>query len=129
VELHLVAHGIGLAEGRVAENAMPNDFTCPMHPEIVRPEPGSCPICGMALEPRLVAVGEDAANPELADMTRRFWLAAALAVPLVVVAMGDLLPGEPISQVLSPRVRTLLELALATPVCLWAAWPFYVRFA
>jgi Cu+-exporting ATPase len=129
VELHLVAHGIGLAEGRVAENAMPNDFTCPMHPEIVRPEPGSCPICGMALEPRFIAVGEDAANPELADMTRRFWLAAVLALPLVVVAMGDLLPGEPISQVLSPRVRTLLELALATPVCLWAAWPFYVRFA
>jgi Cu+-exporting ATPase len=110
------------------EDAMPNDFTCPMHPEIVRPEPGSCPICGMALEPRFIAVGEDAANPELADMTRRFWLAAVLALPLVVVAMGDLLPGEPISQVLSPRVRTLLELALATPICLWAAWPFYVRF-
>jgi Cu+-exporting ATPase len=105
------------------------EWTCPMHPEIVRYEPGSCPICGMALEPRLIAVVEDTANPELADMTRRFWLAAALAVPLVVVAMGDLLPGQPISQVLSPRVRTLLELALATPVCLWAAWPFYVRFA
>ncbi|MCZ6806170.1 MAG: copper-translocating P-type ATPase, partial [Deltaproteobacteria bacterium] len=106
-----------------------DDHTCPMHPEIVRNEPGSCPICGMALEPRRVAVGDDAANPELADMTRRFWLAAALAVPLVVVAMGDLLPGEPISQLLSPRARTLLELALATPVCLWAAWPFFVRFA
>ena len=108
---------------------MPNDYTCPMHPEIVRHEPGSCPKCGMALEPRLIAVGEDAANPELADMTRRFWIAVALAVPLVVVAMGDLLPGQPISQVLSPRGRTLLELALATPICLWAAWPFYVRFA
>jgi Cu+-exporting ATPase len=100
-----------------------------MHPEIVRAEPGSCPICGMALEPRDVAADDDAPNPELADMTRRFWLAAAFAIPVAVVAMGDLLPGAPISRILSPRARTLLELALATPVCLWAAWPFYVRFA
>ena len=100
-----------------------------MHPEIVRAEPGSCPICGMALEARNVTVDEDSANPELADMTRRFWLAAAFTIPLFIVAMGDLLPGEPISRVLSPRARTLLELALATPVCLWSAWPFYVRFA
>jgi Cu+-exporting ATPase len=100
-----------------------------MHPEIVRAEPGSCPICGMALEPRNVTVDDDSANPELADMTRRFWLAAAFTIPLFIVAMGDLLPGEPISRVLSPRARTLLELALATPVCLWSAWPFYVRFA
>jgi Cu+-exporting ATPase len=100
-----------------------------MHPEIVRAEPGSCPICGMALEPRNVTIDDDSANPELADMTRRFWLAAAFTIPLFIVAMGDLLPGEPISRVLSPRARTLLELALATPVCLWSAWPFYVRFA
>ena len=99
-----------------------------MHPEIVRSEPGTCPICGMALERRDVAVDDDTVNPELADMTRRFWLSAAFTVPLVVVAMGDLLPGEPISRMLSPRVRTLLELGLATPVCLWSAWPFYVRF-
>jgi Cu+-exporting ATPase len=83
----------------------------------------------MALEPRDVAADDDAANPELVDMTRRFWVAAAFAIPVAVIAMGDLLPGEPISQILSPRARTLLELALATPVCLWAAWPFYVRFA
>jgi Cu+-exporting ATPase len=100
-----------------------------MHPEIVRPQPGSCPICGMALEPREVPDEEVAENPELVDMTRRFWLAAAFTVPLFIVSMGDLLPGEPISQVLSPRARTFLELALATPVCLWSAWPFYVRFA
>ena len=109
-------------EGRVLE------WTCPMHPEIVRGEPGSCPTCGMALEPRGVATDDDAVNPELADMTRRFWLAAAFTIPLFIVAMGDLLPGAPISRMLSPRTRTLLELALATPVCLWSAWPFYVRF-
>ena len=62
-------------------------------------------------------------------MTRRFWLAAAFTIPLFIVSMGDLLPGEPISQIFSPRARTWLELALATPVCLWSAWPFYVRFA
>ncbi|MBT8467834.1 MAG: copper-translocating P-type ATPase [Deltaproteobacteria bacterium] len=104
------------------------EWTCPMHPEIVRNEPGSCPICGMALEPRDVTVDEELGNPELSDMTRRFWLAAAFTVPLFVVAMGDMLPGEPISRMLSPRARTLLELALATPVCIWSAWPFYVRF-
>jgi Cu+-exporting ATPase len=100
-----------------------------MHPEIERAAPGSCPKCGMALEPRTVPSEEDEENPELRDMTRRFWLAAAFTVPLFIVSMGDLLPGEPISQMLSPRARTLIELALATPVCLWSAWPFYVRFA
>jgi Cu+-exporting ATPase len=104
------------------------DWTCPMHPEVLRSEPGSCPICGMALEPRDVTLDDETANPELADMTHRFWLAAAFTLPLVVVAMGDLLPGEPISRMLSPRARTLLELGLATPVCLWSAWPFYLRF-
>lgn len=99
-----------------------------MHPEIVRAEPGSCPICGMALEPRGVAADDDAANPELADMTRRFWLAAAFTIPVFIVAMGEMIPGAPTSRILSPRARTLLELALATPVCLWSAWPFYVRF-
>ncbi|MGB5192679.1 MAG: heavy metal-binding domain-containing protein, partial [Polyangiales bacterium] len=100
-----------------------------MHSEVRQAGPGSCPKCGMALEPRDASSEGDAVNPELVDMTRRFWLAAAFTVPLFVVSMGDLLPGEPISQMLSPRARTLLELALATPVCLWSAWPFYVRFA
>ncbi len=105
-----------------------NLYTCPMHPEVVQVGPGSCPKCGMALEPR-DATDDDSVNPELVDMTRRFWLAAAFTIPLFVVSMGDLLPGEPISKMLSPRARTLLELTLATPVCLWSAWPFYVRFA
>ena len=103
------------------------EWVCPMHPEIVRDEPGSCPICGMGLEARVSAAGEADENPELRDMSRRFWFAAALTVPLVIIAMGDLFPGRPISQLFSLRTRTLIELALATPVCLWSAWPFYVR--
>ena len=102
------------------------EYICPMHPEVVQDSPGSCPKCGMALEPRTITLEEED-NPELRDMSRRFWFAAVLALPLLVVAMGDMLPGAPISALLSPRIRVLLELALATPVCLWSAWPFYVR--
>ena len=94
-----------------------------MHPEIVRDGPGACPICGMALEP-LVALGDaDEENPELGDMTRRLWLATALTVPLLALAMADMLPALP----MAPGTRVLVELALATPVCTWAAWPFYER--
>jgi len=102
-------------------------YTCPMHPEIVRDGPGSCPICGMALERRAASAAEDEDDPALRDMTRRLWLAALFTVPLMVLAMGDLLPGRPISAALSARSRALWELALATPVCLWSAWPFYAR--
>jgi Cu+-exporting ATPase len=101
------------------------EWVCPMHPQIVRNEPGSCPICGMALEPRTSSVEQE--NPELRDMSRRFWFAVALTVPLLVVAMGDMLPGAPLSRLLTPRGRTLLELLLATPICTWAAWPFFDR--
>ncbi|WAK03614.1 copper-transporting P-type ATPase [Methylobacter sp. YRD-M1] len=103
------------------------EWVCPMHPEVVRNEPGNCSICGMALEPRAIEAEQVEQNPELTDMSRRFWFAAALTVPLVIVAMGDMLPGQPISQLFSMRTRMLIELALATPVCLWSAWPFYVR--
>jgi Cu+-exporting ATPase len=103
------------------------EWTCPMHPEIVRDAPGSCPLCGMALERRTVTAEDDEDNPELRDMTRRFLAAAAFTLPLVILAMGDLLPGRPISALLSMRARTFWEFVLATPVCLWSAWPFYVR--
>ena len=102
------------------------EWTCPMHPEIVRDTPGDCPICGMALEPRNVATDEED-NPELRDMTRRFWFAAALSLPLLVIVMGDMLPSRPFSAMLPGRTRTFVELGLATPVCLWSAWPFYLR--
>jgi P-type Cu+ transporter len=103
------------------------EWVCPMHPEIVRDAPGTCSKCGMALEPRAASAAKDEESHELGDMKRRFWFAAAVTLPLVVLAMGNLLPGQPISSVLSVRLRTIIELLLATPVCTWAAWPFYVR--
>jgi len=120
----------GAAAARAAELAPAATdaiYTCPMHPEVLQRGPGSCPKCGMALEPRVPAAREEREDPELRDMTRRFSVAAALALPLLAIAMGDMLPGRPISSLVSGRGRVLLELALATPVCLWAAWPFYVR--
>ena len=101
------------------------EFTCPMHPEVLSDEAGDCPLCGMALEPETVTLSTD--NPELDDMTRRFWLAAAFTIPLVFVTMGDLLPGAPVSALISAEVRVYLELVLALPVCIWSAWPFYLR--
>ncbi|MGH9465096.1 MAG: heavy metal translocating P-type ATPase, partial [Thermoanaerobaculia bacterium] len=104
-------------------------WTCPMHPEIVRDAPGSCPICGMALEPRdVTAPGEEEENPELAEMTRRFWVSAALSLPLVVLAMGAMLPGAgALAARLHPGTLGWLELVLATPVVVWGGWPFFVR--
>ena len=102
------------------------EWTCPMHPEIKQNEPGNCPICGMALEPTTIA-GAEEENPELRDMTRRFWFSALLTAPLVAMVMADMLPGTPVSRLISAESRPLLEFILATPVCLWAAWPFYVR--
>jgi len=98
-------------------------WTCPMHPQIQRTGPGSCPICGMALEP-MTPTGGDTANPELRDMIRRFWVCVGLSVPLVILAMaGDMLnPG-----LISPRTATWLQLVLATPAVLWGGWPFFAR--
>ncbi len=101
-------------------------YTCPMHPQMERDAPGSCPICGMALEPVTPTAGA-ADDAELREMTRRFWFAAALAVPLLVVAMGDAAFGPWLHTVVGPRTRVAVELLLATPICTWAAWPFYVR--
>ena len=101
-------------------------WTCPMHPQIVRDAPGSCPICGMALEPRTVGA-EEGPDPELIDMTRRFWIGLVLTLPLLVFAMGDMLPGEPLRHLVPGRVAAWLQLVLATPVVLWAGWPFFVR--
>ena len=102
------------------------EYTCPMHPQIVRPGPGSCPICGMALEPRTV-VAEDEENPELALMTRRFWTCVALTIPVLVLGMSDLIPGQPVQQWISMHAAGWLEFALATPVVLWGGWPFFQR--
>jgi Cu+-exporting ATPase len=101
-------------------------YTCPMHPEVVRRGPGSCPHCGMALEPREITL-EAGENPELADMARRFWISIALTVPLVLLTMGAMLPGEPLERLVPHAARRWVELALATPVVLWCGWPFFVR--
>ena len=93
------------------------EYTCPMHPEVAQMGPGTCPICGMALEPKEIQL-EEVENPELVDMQRRFWISAALSAPLLVIAMGMLGPHH---------LRIWLELALATPVVLWGGWPFFVR--
>ena len=98
-------------------------WTCPMHPEIVRDGPGSCPICGMALEPMTVTAAEEE-NPELRDMTRRFWWSVLLGVPLVALAM---LHMGPLAHTLSTRAVTWIEFALATPIVLWCGWPFFQR--
>ena len=100
-------------------------WTCPMHPEIVRDAPGSCPICGMALEPRAVTSAEEPENPELADMTRRFWVSVALTVPLLVLTMGHGIPA--VAALMGSRFGPWLELLLATPVVLWGGWPFFQR--
>lgn len=101
------------------------EYTCPMHPQIVRDRPGSCPICGMALEPRNVAA--DSTNPELVSMTRRFWIGVALTLPLLAVMVSDVLPGHPLQDLLPGQLLGWIELALATPVVLWAGWPFFER--
>ena len=100
-------------------------YTCPMHPKIIQDQPGDCPICGMALEPVMASL-DDGDNPELVDMTRRFWLSAALSIVVVLLAMGEMF-GMAFSRLASPRVLTWLELGLATPVVLWGGWPFFVR--
>lgn len=103
-------------------------YTCPMHPEIIQNEPGTCPICGMALEPVSFPAGMEDANPEYEDMRNRFQISAVLALPLVVIAMRDMLPGGMVLEELaSDKILSWLELILATPVVLWAGWPFYVR--
>jgi Cu+-exporting ATPase len=117
--------GMALEPEIVQPPAMHTEYTCPMHTEIVRDAPGSCPKCGMALEPRTVAMEEE--NPELADMTRRFWFSTALALPVFVLAMSvDLAPGL-LPAGLSLRGVQWIECLLATPVVLWGGWPFFVR--
>jgi Cu+-exporting ATPase len=102
------------------------EYTCPMHPEVVRAEPGTCPMCGMALEPRVVTAREEE-NPELRDMTWRFWISLLLITPLLAIAMADMLPTMPVQHGLPAGWLPWLELLLATPVVLWGGWPFFQR--
>src|SRR5919197_341369 len=108
------------------QQAQGTKYTCPMHPEIVRDCPGSCPKCGMALVP-VVGTATEEENPELVDHTRRFWVSAVLSIPLVFIAMAPMLGiAQPFG--FAPAVRTYVELALATPVVLWGGRPFFHKF-
>lgn len=101
-------------------------YTCPMHPEIVQKGPGSCPICGMALELKTITAEEEK-NPELLDMSRRFWISVGLTIPVLVLAMSDMFPGQPLQHALSARTIIWVQLILATPVVLWGGLPFFER--
>ena len=101
------------------------EYTCPMHPEVLRIGPGACPFCGMALEP--VVVTADVSNPELVSMTRRFWISAILTLPLLAIMAADFLPGRPFQHLLRGILPGWLEFVLATPVVLWGGWPFFER--
>ena len=101
------------------------EYTCPMHPQIVRDGPGNCPICGMTLEPRTVVSQEH--NPELAEMSRRFWVSLALTLPVFVLGMSDVLAPHAIMRLMSMHAMQWVQLVLATPVVLWGGWPFFVR--
>jgi Cu+-exporting ATPase len=117
-----------LAAVRPPTAAKPSEvlWTCPMHPQIVRNEPGSCPICGMALEPMTPAAG-DTENPELRDMTRRFWAGVALSVPLLVIAMAQHFDKAALDALISLRLLVWVQLILGTPAVLWGGWPFFQR--
>jgi len=124
-ERHAAGHGAAAAPSRpVAPGTV---YTCPMHPEVRRVGPGSCPLCGMALEPEGAPAADEGPNPELLDMTRRFRLCLVPTVPLFLLGMAEMLPGQPVQHLGSPALLAWLQLALATPVVLWGGAPFFAR--
>ncbi|HWR97203.1 MAG TPA: copper-translocating P-type ATPase [Candidatus Methanoperedens sp.] len=120
--------GMALEPKEPASPVMQTEYVCPMHPEVVRPQPGTCPKCGMALEPRTATADGGEENAEYENMRRRFVVGSVLTVPLVLIAMRELIPGGRLLESFSgPGTLMWLELILATPVVLWAGWPFFVR--
>jgi Cu+-exporting ATPase len=120
--------GMTLEAATTAAPASRPEFVCPMHPQIIRDQPGNCPICGMALEPRKASPDSaNSINPELVNMTRRFWVGVALTLPLLAVMVSDILPGHPIQHLLAGALLGWIEFVLATPVVLWAGLPFFQR--
>ena len=118
--------GMALEPANLGAAMVKTEYVCPMHPEIVRDTPGACPICGMSLEPRTVTLADEV-NPELRDMMRRFWVSAALAVPVLLLAMSDMIPGQPVQRALPSPLMLWVQLVLSTPAVLWGGWPLFVR--
>lgn len=127
--IHDHCHSAAAEAGRNYDNVPPaftgTVWTCPMHPQVRDVSNAGCPICGMALEPESVTAEED--TSELDDMTGRFWVGLALSLPLLAFVMGEMIPGSPIAGWIEPRLGVWLQAVLATPVVLWAGWPFFVR--
>jgi len=117
--------GMALEPLAVTLPSTKTEYVCPMHSEVVQDHPGACPKCGMALEPRTLTLEE--ANPELVDMTRRFWIGLALALPVFVLAMSDMIPGQPVKEIVSARMSNWLQFILATPGVVWVGLPFFQR--
>ncbi|MGR3697289.1 MAG: copper-transporting P-type ATPase [Roseovarius sp.] len=130
---HVHGHGaatVGKKDGdydTVPEGYSGTVYTCPMHAQVRHPGPGSCPICGMGLEPETVSLEDDGPNPELVDFTRRFWVGAVLTIPVLVLAMGPYVGFTYFMELLGERTSLWLELVLSTPVILWSGWPFFTR--
>ena len=102
-------------------------YTCPMHPEVQQDHPGNCPICGMALEPKIATAETEEESAEAKEMSRRFWVALVLSIPVLVLSMGHMIPGFHIDHWIAPRMNQWIQVLLATPVVLWCGWPFLVR--
>ena len=117
--------GMALEPADVTAASTRTEYTCPMHPEIVQAQPGNCSICGMALESRTVT--EEEANPELVDMTRRFWQSVVLGAPIVALMISEMLPGQPLQHLFSGRALVWFQFVLATPVVFWVGWPLFER--
>ncbi|MDI1240650.1 MAG: YHS domain-containing protein, partial [bacterium] len=111
-------------EEKLEAESLGVEYTCPMHPEVVQIGPGSCPKCGMALEPKVMTL-DDAPDPEYIDMKRRFWISAVLTIPVFALAMAEMLPN--FHELISPNVSIWIQFVLATPVVLWGGFPFFQR--
>lgn len=114
----------GKKNEKQAEESASAEYTCPMHPEIVQIGPGTCPKCGMALEPKIFSL-DDAPDPEYVDMTRRFWICAVFTIPVFILAMGEMLPN--FHSFISPEISIWIQFVLAMPVVLWGGFPFFKR--
>lgn len=117
--------GMALEPADVTVASTRTEYTCPMHSEIVQADPGSCSICGMALEPRTVTMEE--ANPELVDMTRRFWQSVVLGLPILALMISEMMPSQPLQHFFSGQALVWFQFVLATPVVFWVGWPLFER--